>query len=104
MSHEHSALGKLTTHQFWLLILPFIIAEPLLFFCSVKPNFEKWQKLKARMMKERINTQIENDNMFSTDDSDDEISKLKLTEKVSSERFSLQKMNRRMERMIQGPY
>ena len=83
MSREHSNLGELTTQQFWLLILPFVIAEPLLFFCSVKPNFKKWQKLKARMMKERINTQIENDNMFSTDDSDNEIFKLKMTETVA---------------------
>lgn len=51
------------------------------------------------MMKERINTQIENDNMFSTDDSDDEIKKLKMTETVASEQL-FQKMNRRMERMI----
>lgn len=55
---------------FFILVLPILILESLLLVTSVKLSFKKRRRITYRMLKTRITTAEQNNEMWSSDDKD----------------------------------
>ncbi len=62
--------GNIDVAELIMFIAPVLILEIIIYHISVKEAIKKAERINFRMIKTKINTEEQNNEMFSTDDED----------------------------------